>query len=239
MIDKVPNTYLSDLGRVDLARLQTPASIFFEDTATSHFRNASRMAEEISSAKLKVANAYSIKTNPDERLIRLPLEHGFFAEAISLLEVKKALQSGFRPDQVILNGPAKWWRRETLPDAEFYSIFCDSVEELERVVGEIEKGTLRTRVLGTRLRTPGVFSRFGIPIATPESFGRLVEAVGKMPDGLAVRRPFSYGQQQRRRKALVASVRVDAALVRLDRGVDGPACRSSRHRRRLVSRRFR
>ena len=185
VIDKVPDTYLRDLNKVDLTLLQTPAGIFFEDTAVSHFRDASRLAEEISSPKLRVSNAYSIKTNPDERLIRLALESGFFAEAISLLEVKKALQTGFRPDQVILNGPAKWWRRETLPDAEFYSIFCDSIEELGRVVGEIEIGSLRTSVLGIRLRTPGVFSRFGIPIDTPESFERLVGAVGKMPEGLA------------------------------------------------------
>lgn len=177
----IPETFIDDLNRVDIKSLQTPASIFFESTAGSYFKNAAMLAADLTRPDLKVSGAYSIKTNPDERLIRLALESGFFAEAISLLEVKKALGVGFRPDQVILNGPAKWWRREVLPDAEFYSVFCDSIEELERVNAAAEAGSIRTQFLGVRLRTPSIASRFGIPIDTPEVFERLVNAVSKLP----------------------------------------------------------
>ena len=177
----VPDTYLTDLQAADLGRLKTPSSIFFESTAASYFDNAARFVRELSRPDLDVVNAYSIKTNPDDRLLTLALERGFFAEAISLLEVKKALRIGFRPDQVILNGPAKWWRRETFSDAEFYSVFCDSIEELERITKEIADGRLRTKFFGVRLRTPGISSRFGIPIDTPQVFERLIEAVRTMP----------------------------------------------------------
>jgi diaminopimelate decarboxylase len=177
----VPRSYLEDLQRVDFEGLQTPARLFFESTAASYFRNAADLAAALSRPGLEIRNAYSIKTNPDERLIRLALENGFFAESISLMEAGKALANGFRPDQVILNGPAKWWRRETMPGGQFYSIFCDSIEELRRVGGEIENGELRTEVLGVRLRTPGVPSRFGISIASPEDFESLIAALTRMP----------------------------------------------------------
>jgi diaminopimelate decarboxylase len=177
----VPRSYLEDLQRVDLEALQTPACLFFESTAASYFRNAADLAAGLSRPGLGIRNAYSIKTNPDERLIRLALENGFFAESISLMEAKKALANGFSPDQVILNGPAKWWRRETMPGGQFYSIFCDSIEELRRIGSEIENGELRTEVLGVRLRTPGVPSRFGVPIDSPESFEGLIAAIARMP----------------------------------------------------------
>ena len=38
-----------------------------------------------------MASGYSIKTNPDERLIKLALDNGFMAEAISLLDRAQAL----------------------------------------------------------------------------------------------------------------------------------------------------
>ena len=66
---------------------------------------------------------------------------------------------------------------EHLPDASFYSVFCDSIEELNRIIGEVETGELKTEFLGVRLRTPNIQSRFGIAIDTPETFETLVEAI--------------------------------------------------------------
>lgn len=182
---EVPKTYIDDLEKVDLSEIQTPARLFFEGTAASFFRNAAGLAEALSRPGFEIRNAYSIKTNPDERLIKLAVENGFLAEAISLLEAKKAIDTGFRPDQVILNGPAKWWRRETMPDPRFYSIFCDSIEEMQRVSREMEDGIVQTEILGIRLRTPGIASRFGIPIDSPDSFQRLISAIGRMPKNTA------------------------------------------------------
>lgn len=179
---KVPASFIDDLGRMDIREVETPASLFLENTATEYFQRAGTLARELSAGALKVTNAYSIKTNPDERLIKLALESGFLAETISLLEVKKAIEVGFKPEQIILNGPAKWWRsRAHLPKGKFYSIFCDSIEELNYVLEKFAAGELATSYLGVRLRTPNVVSRFGIPVDTPESFEKLVEAVRRIP----------------------------------------------------------
>lgn len=136
----VPQTFIEDLDKLDFSEMQTPASLFLKTTAADYFAKAAALSAELSTDEITISNAYSFKTNPDERLIKLTRESGFFAEAISLLEAKKALAAGFKPEQIILNGPAKWWRRETLPDASFYTIFCDSIEELNRVIEEVESG---------------------------------------------------------------------------------------------------
>ena len=177
----VPRSFIKDLRSINVDQLATPASIFFESTASEHFAKAQRIAEKLTQPRLQVSNAYSMKTNPDERLLKAALESGFYAEAISLLEVQKALKVGFKEKQIIMNGPAKWWRSETVPTGKFYSIFCDSVEELGRVIGEVESGHIETEVLGVRLRTPNIPSRFGIPVDTPEVFERLIKSVGEIP----------------------------------------------------------
>lgn len=177
----IPSSFINDLRNLDLHTVETPASLFLENTASGYFERAGELARTLSSENFKVSNAYSIKTNPDERLIRLALDSGFRAETISLLEVKKAIEVGFKPEQIVLNGPAKWWRRENLPDGKFYSIFCDSLEELDRVLEMLAAGELQTNFLGVRLRTPNVVSRFGIPVDTPEVFEKLIEAVRRIP----------------------------------------------------------
>jgi diaminopimelate decarboxylase len=130
---------------------------------------------------VQVVSGYSIKTNPDERLIELALDNGFLAEAISLLEVHKAIECGFRPDQVILNGPGKWWPEGMMPKERLHAVFCDSVADLNRCVDAIERGEMASKHVGIRIRTPNVVSRFGIPLDSPETFAQLVDAVGRLP----------------------------------------------------------
>jgi diaminopimelate decarboxylase len=178
----LPKTILGDIEGLDIESIETPVSVFLESTATEYFDRARRFTVELSSRAVSVRNAYSIKTNPDERLIKLALDNGFYAECISLLEAQKAVDVGFRPEQVILNGPAKWWRRTPASVNSFYSIFCDSLEEYARVVNELEEGAVDTQVLGIRLRPPSIPSRFGVPIAKPDEFIRVVEAVRRLPN---------------------------------------------------------
>ena len=177
----VPASFVEDLTGVDLASIETPSFLFFEKTARELFQNAAKRAEELSTDNLKIVNAYSMKTNPDERLLKIALESGFLAEGISLLEIDKAIQAGFRSEQTILNGPGKWWHKEVLPETPLYSIFCDSVEDFKTVVAGYESGDIKTEIIGVRLRTPNIHSRFGIPIDTPEAFGELVELVKTLP----------------------------------------------------------
>jgi diaminopimelate decarboxylase len=180
---EVPTSFIKDLDNLDLSATETPSSLFLSNTAAESFQKAQNLAQNMSTENLQIISAYSMKTNPDVRLLNLALKMGFLVETISLLEVKKALEFGFKPEQIILNGPAKGWRRENLPDRKFYSIFCDSIEELNEVIEKLEDKKLQTNFVGIRLRTPNVISRFGIPIDTPEVFEKLIETVRRIPKG--------------------------------------------------------
>jgi diaminopimelate decarboxylase len=177
----IPEAFLADIASHDLAAMQTPEFLFMGSTAEALFRRATDRAHRLSTNEVQVTSGYSIKTNPDERLIRLALENGFYAEGISLLEVHKALEVGFRPDQVILNGPGKWWPDGMMPKERLHAVFCDSIADLDRCVAAIEAGEMASRHVGIRIRTPNVVSRFGIPLDTPETFTKLVEAVDRLP----------------------------------------------------------
>src|SRR5205085_2044239 len=157
-------------------QMSTPSSVFLDETAADIFEKAAMRAIEASTDAIRVTNAYSIKTDPDARLIRLARKNGFHAEAISIPEVAKALENGYSSEDVILNGPAKWWQSELVREHSFLCVFCDSLEELATVSKRIESGDLRTKYLGIRLRTPNVFSRFGISVSSPADLQAAVDA---------------------------------------------------------------
>lgn len=178
----VPAAFAADLLTFDFSRISTPSFLFFEKTAADLFDSAGRLAKNSARGGVKVTNAYSIKTNPDARLIQKACEAGFLAEAITPLEVNKALEVGFRPEQVILNGPGKWWRREFLPDVPLHAVFSDSTADLRRVVAALQSGEIKAGIVGIRLRTPTIHSRFGIPVDAPDVFTRLIELVKTVPE---------------------------------------------------------
>ena len=179
--ESVPGTYLEDLNGFDFTKIQTPASLFMPVTADTIFRKAAALSGATNGTAIRPIQAYSIKTNPDARLLRLARQSGLFAEAISPLEVSKAIAAGFRSDQIVLNGPAKWWRRDELPADKLHAIFCDSVVELHEVAKAINEGRLQSEFVGVRLRTPNIVSRFGIPIDSVNLFADLIDGVKTIP----------------------------------------------------------
>ena len=181
----IPPSYVRDLAGYDLPGLKTPSWLFFSRTASQLFSRASKLARDATMPGLEVINAYSIKTNPDPRLIKLALESGFFAEAISLLEVQAALAAGFTPGSIILNGPGKWWPEGLLPRAPLHAVFSDSIADLNRVVAAAARKDLQAKIFGVRLRTTHIESRFGIPIDTPRAFEALLQAIPRLPGDAA------------------------------------------------------
>ena len=177
----VPKSFVEDIADFNFKKVQTPSFLFLEKTAAKLFDRAERLANKLSGEQIEITNAYSMKTNPDARLVQLAHKAGFLAEAISLLEVDKALEVGFKPNQIILNGPGKWWRQEYLPKEPLHAVFCDSVADLKRVVASMEANELKAEIVGVRLRTPNIPSRFGIPIDTPEVFKTLIDSIGMLP----------------------------------------------------------
>ena len=179
--DFVPTSFVDDIKNFDFEQVQTPSFLLLEKTARERFQRAARVAESLTTNEVKITNAYSMKTNPDARLVQLAHENGFLSEAISPLEINKALEIGFRPDQTILNGPGKWWLKEYLPKEPIHAAFADSIADLKRMVGAMESGEFQTKIAGVRLRTPNIPSRFGIPVDTPEVFRDLIEGVKLLP----------------------------------------------------------
>lgn len=177
----IPDSYLSDLAAKDIHGMQTPCFLFLEKTAQQVFEKAISYVRHYSDEALTYRLAYSIKTNPDSRLLQQALQSGFLAEAISAPEVAAALSAGFRADQIILNGPGKWWRKELLPDEPLRAVFCDSIADIKRVADALNEGSLKAITVGVRLRSPGISSRFGIPVDKPEQFDALLDAIDLLP----------------------------------------------------------
>jgi diaminopimelate decarboxylase len=177
----IPDTMVEDIKSIDFDTVQTPEFLYMGATAAKLFGDAAARAHRLSTNEIEVISGYSIKTNPDKRLIKLALDNGFYAEAISLMEVQAALDVGFRPDQVIMNGPAKFWRPELMPKERMHAFFCDSIADLERTVAACEAGDLSSKHIGVRIRTPNVVSRFGIPLDSPATFRKLIDGVKRLP----------------------------------------------------------
>jgi len=178
---EVPTTFIDDLKNIDLESTPTPSWLFLENTATAAFQRASQMAAKLSTGRVKVTNGYSIKTNPDSRLIRLAREAGFLAEAISLAEVEKAFDIGFTPQQVVLNGPGKWWPNIPPPSMPLHAVFSDSLNDFARILGSLESRELQAKIVGARLRPPGTGSRFGISLETPKDLMKFVDMIKALP----------------------------------------------------------
>jgi diaminopimelate decarboxylase len=181
----VPASFIEDLGRFDFTNMDTPEWLFLENTAVHVFDRASEIVDKLSASGLKIRNAYSIKTNPDRRLMELARQAGFLTEAISLLEVDKALEIGFEPQQIILNGPGKWWPSGQRSTITLHALFCDSLADLHRATVAIRAGELHTDILGVRLRSPHIKSRFGIPIDTADNFKELTGGIRPLPNSCA------------------------------------------------------
>jgi diaminopimelate decarboxylase len=180
-LPKIPASFVADIDSYDFADVQTPQFLFMDSTAAGLFKKAADRAHRLSTNEVQVVSGYSIKTNPDERLIKLALDNGFLAECISLAEAQKAIEVGFRADQVILNGPGKWWPEGMMPKEPIHALFCDSIADLNRTVEAIEAGEVSSKHVGIRIRTPNITSRFGIPLDSPETFRKLVDAVKRLP----------------------------------------------------------
>jgi diaminopimelate decarboxylase len=112
----------------------------------------------------QVEFAYSVKTNPDTRLLSEALRLGMSMEVISQDELRAAARAGATADRLILNGPAKWWPapQDTVAAR---AIFVDSVPEFS-VIDEIMSRGVRisTSILGLRLARSRMASRFGVQI---------------------------------------------------------------------------
>lgn len=179
----IPNVMSQDLTSIPLDGSETPQWLFLGATARSLFARAADLQRQFQATSIDVAFAYSIKTNPDERLLQLARDSGLLAETISQREIQRAVAAGFAPEQIVMNGPGKWWPHST-SHTSLYAVFCDSIDELRRVLTKEVKSI--GSVLGIRVRPPQVKSRFGIPLDDYDIFQELICLVEQIPSEISL-----------------------------------------------------
>lgn len=160
--------------------LRTPQRILLPQTAKENFLAVSSLMRQYGEAGFIAA--YSLKTCGDKEFLKLARESGMRAEAISLFEVKQAIEHGWNPEEIILNGPAKWWPFGMDAFDGLYAVFADSIEELQRLTGSKRQD----QVWGARVKLPGFKSRFGIDLESPDAFMTLAKTLGRIPSPIKV-----------------------------------------------------
>jgi diaminopimelate decarboxylase len=126
--------------------------------------------------------AYSYKTNYIPRFCQIVDSRGGFAEIVSIMEYRIAMQSGIVSDRIMFNGPLK--ERAHLEEvlASGCIVNADSLDELRRICQVAEAFPERTVRIGLRCNFDvgdGVLSRFGFDVDGEELAEalRLVDAV--------------------------------------------------------------
>lgn len=147
----------------------TPQRLHLRRTAEHAFARMRQAAEP-----LGIAVAYSIKTNPKPAFAALSRRSGFLAEAISPDEVAWVVEQGWKPSDIVYNGPLPI--PERMKAIPLGAAFADSLaafrQYAERPVAH---------VVGMRVRPPLYPSRFGVDVNVPEEFQRVAAALQQLP----------------------------------------------------------
>ena len=154
----------------------TPKRVNITPVINENFAHAASL-QKLSSGTCQFRVGYSVKTCPDQEFLNAAFASGLLAEAISMAEVEAALHTGWKPNQIILNGPAKWWPRGMEHHQGLKAVYCDSREEFERLINSGR----RDELWGLRLKIPGFSSRFGAELDSFEDIEAIVSLIKKMP----------------------------------------------------------
>lgn len=124
----------------------------------------------------QVRFAYSLKTNPHRGMVRAAAALGMDMEAITYAEADLALREGVSVDRLVLNGPGKWWRSPAAVSCR--ALFVNSLTEFAVIESSRAEGMdLQAGILGIRLKSAAMNSRFGMPA---EDAAGLREAARRM-----------------------------------------------------------
>ena len=158
---------------------QTPNRVFLADTVDAPFKLMKKLAA--ARRPVRLSPAYSIKTNPDRRLMEAALKAGFRAEGISMEELLWAREVGFRFEDMVYNGPVPLVERH-LEGQAIHVVFADSLESFVRLC---KLRPLVAKNIGLRLRPFDVNSRFGIQLESLDQFKAIAAAVREhLPAGV-------------------------------------------------------
>lgn len=155
--------------------------------------------------------AYSMKTNPDPRVLAQVRDAGLSIETIGAAEYDRARTLSFPAERIVVNGPAKPDQLLADAGAAGATVFCDSLDEMRRLT----PAGMRRRLLGVRLCPPEMASRFGVPMGDPDTVTDLLRVIGELsPAELGVHMHIAHAAVGWRTwRSLVETVAEFAAAV--------------------------
>lgn len=167
--------HINDVSAIYLAeKYGTPLFVFSESRIKHNIERLKRAAQFID-CKLKVC--YAAKANSNMAILRTVKDADCDLEVNSGGELWKALEIGFKGEQIIFNGTSKEiWEIENAINAEVYAIQVDSLYELSLIEETAEKLN-KTANVSLRL-VPEIESKTHSGLQT----ALLTSKFGMMPD---------------------------------------------------------
>jgi diaminopimelate decarboxylase len=199
------------LSGEQMAGLATPRFVLSRHTVRDCLTDCHRtLTQAVRGTGLQYRLGLSIKTQPHRMVLEEARQAHFCPEVISSAEMHTALEAGWALDQVIMNGPAKWWdpRQRRLPakrehaglqtpecERRVMACFADSLADLHEIVTAINDPGhwLDARVVGLRFGPSGqVRSRFGLNTLQPGVLRQAAELLQQLPAHVEVGLHFHY-----------------------------------------------
>lgn len=196
---------LSSFGAPSLLKQQTPFFVMsraiVKDNLDSHSRAVQTSIDALA-LPLGKRMCLSIKTQPHRSVLKAARESGYLAEVITVAEMRTCLDIGWKPGEIVLNGPGKWYdvRSDKMILSEpLFAIFADSLADLKTIVDRIldPKDWLKTKVMGLRL-SPfwPVTSRFGMSLRKPEMLLAVAEQLRRLPRDVELGLHFHFASSK-------------------------------------------
>src|SRR6266446_529640 len=157
------------INGVDAVKLveeyNSPLFVFSEARIRANIDRLKHAAEVVDRP---IKFCYASKANSNMAILKTVLESGIDVEVNSGGELFKALQVGFRPDQIIFNGTSKTDQEiDEAVHAGIYSINVDSIYEIELV----EQSVRRLREQGSPVPPARIALRLVPEIGTRSHLG--------------------------------------------------------------------
>jgi len=168
---------LKALGRVRLDKLRTPARVYLPEVLKNRLEKPKAIMADTEIKTPRILFAYSVKTNPDPRILKAVRSADFLAEVIGPEEARHAQRLGFSADRLVVNGPLAG-QVTASSRIRLGAWFADSLEALEK---RLTTGRHAADYFGVRVRPPGVVSRFGVDVSDPHTFSRLIDLLKRVP----------------------------------------------------------
>ena len=138
----------------------------------------------------------SVKTQPHPVVLAEARDAGYLGEVITSAEMHACLDAGWAPNEIVMNGPGKWYgdvsgprSTETKPASALRCLFADSVVDLKTIVDRLLDPTdwLQAEIVGVRFSPVWVSnSRFGLDCKDPRVLAKAAEQLKRLPSCIKI-----------------------------------------------------